>query len=275
MSDPTESDQPPAKRRQSGRSPAYPAISLPTAIERARTLYRQEKQFATPVDSLVKHWGYSTLNGPAGLALAALKKYGLVDDEGTKDERRVKVSDLAVRILEHPKAESRDEAVREAALKPVIHREMWAEYGEDLPSDSNLIWTLSRERGFTESGAREFVKEYRETLDFASLGSNEPSSDNYSEEDLTATRVPSGLGALDEMEPMGQARITFSDKRRSISAVQTYTVPVGVGENVIVQGEFPITEAKWAQFIAVLSAMKPALVALEPSGDDPSEGKDD
>ena len=46
----------------------------------------------------------------------------------------------------------------------------------------------------------------------------------------------------------------------------TLTIPVPVigGSPVTVVGEFPITEAAWSQFMAVLAAMKPGLVASEP-----------
>lgn len=247
-----------ARRRTTGRSPSYPAISLPVAIERARSLYSKEKQFATPLDAVVKHWGYTTLNGPAGLAVAALKKYGLVTEEGSKSERRVQVSDLAVRILEHPIAASREEAIREAALKPVIHQEMWQTYGDDLPSDSNLIWTLSRERGFTESGAREFMREYRDTLEFAKLGDGadvpDADEDVESEDDEPTSSEQSSQPARPTIDHAPTAA-------KSSSRVQTYTVPVGVGSNVIVQGEFPLSDLEWSQFMAVLNAMRPGLVS--------------
>ena len=43
---------------------------------------------------------------------------------------------------------------------------------------------------------------------------------------------------------------------------QTYTIPVPIigGKPVMIEGEFPISEAAWAQFLAVLAAMKPGLV---------------
>lgn len=40
----------------------------------------------------------------------------------------------------------------------------------------------------------------------------------------------------------------------------SYAIPVAQGENVTIEGEFPLTEAKWTQFMAVLSAMKLGLV---------------
>jgi len=43
-------------------------------------------------------------------------------------------------------------------------------------------------------------------------------------------------------------------------SVRTFPIPLVGGATVVVQGEFPITEQDWLQFLAVLHAMKPGLV---------------
>lgn len=40
-------------------------------------------------------------------------------------------------------------------------------------------------------------------------------------------------------------------------------LPVSIDEWAVLQADFPLTEAKWNQMLAVLTAMKPALVAPE------------
>jgi hypothetical protein len=50
----------------------------------------------------------------------------------------------------------------------------------------------------------------------------------------------------------------------SDSGVLTIPVPVVGGNPITVEGEFPVSEAAWEQFMAVLAAMKPGLVAHEP-----------
>lgn len=47
-------------------------------------------------------------------------------------------------------------------------------------------------------------------------------------------------------------------------APSTYMIPVRAGESVLLEGDFPINEAEWNQFMAVLVAMKPGLVAEHP-----------
>jgi hypothetical protein len=46
--------------------------------------------------------------------------------------------------------------------------------------------------------------------------------------------------------------------------VLTYAVPVAAGTDVTIEGNFPLSEAEWTQFLAVLAAMKPGLVGQRP-----------
>lgn len=72
-------------------------------------------------------------------------------------------------ILANPAEQARREAIRRARLDPAIHRELWDKYGATPPSDVNLRWELTRRKGFTETGADEFIPEYRATVAFAQL----------------------------------------------------------------------------------------------------------
>ena len=64
------------------RSPRAPSIDLETALASARKLYAEEKGNATPVDTAMRHWGYTSRNGRSLTLVAAVKQYGLIQDEG-------------------------------------------------------------------------------------------------------------------------------------------------------------------------------------------------
>jgi len=257
-----------------GRSPSYPSITLQKAIERAGQLFKVERQYPTAVEAVVRHWGYAGVTGPAGMTVAALKKYGLAEDEGSKSERKLRLTDLAVQILNHPDPEARAAAIREAALMPAIHREMWDRYGAELPSDGNLMWMLQREDSFTETGAQEFIRQYRSTVDFANLtqaGSDQPTESRQDDD---------GSGSFSDDEPKQQSEVmtralearAAGEKRSRESALReakgdfgmgatsdatSVAIPLPSGGSIIVQAVLPLSEANWIYFTAVLGAMKP------------------
>lgn len=161
---------PTAHRPAKGRSPSYPGIPLEVAIARARTIYDKEGRHPAPMGAITGHWGYkSPTTGPASVTYAALIKFGLLTAEGTGVDRLGRLSQLAMDILVKPNP---SDEIREAALHPPIHAEMWSEYGPDLPSDENLRYRLVAQRGFTENGCQDFIRQYRDTVTFAKLASH-------------------------------------------------------------------------------------------------------
>lgn len=253
-------------RRPKGRSPSYPAINLEVAVQRARELYERDRQHAVPVVTAVKRWGYKSLNGPAAQALAALKKFGLAEDEGTGDARRVRVADLAVEILANPDPGARRAAIQEAALRPAIHREMWAEFGPDLPSDEALRWELTRERSFTETGAAEFIRSYKATVAFAHLAAGRVEPVQVAVQDTVQGSIQDVVqdeANDDKPSHMDSFPATFAPSKpmQTSASSRAFPIPLIGGGIVTVEGDFPLSEQDWSHFITVLNAMKPGLVS--------------
>jgi hypothetical protein len=263
-----------AVTEQPRRSPAYPALDLRTAIERARALYANERKHPAPIPAAVKHWGYKGPNGRTNGIIGALKQYGLIVDQGSGPNRKIQVTDAAVRILEHPIESERLAAVQKAALLPRIHAEMWAKYGPDMPSDDTWAWNLREDRNFTETGAAEFVREYKATVAFAQLAGadveDREALDGLQEDDLDdgsvyaddrpGTRSVIMQRALDDKRvheaAVRQARADFG-----LPEPMTATpIPLPGGGAIVLQALLPISEANWRYFTAVLEAMKPGLV---------------
>lgn len=159
------------KGRKRGRSPSYPAINLKIALEKASILYQKEGKHPTPTSTAMSDMGYSPRSGAGIVALAALKKFGLIEDEGSGPDRVVKLSDLALDIILSPDDDSIEkiQAIQHAALFPPVHSELWKEFDGSLPSSGNLRHNLIRKRNFTDSGANEFIRQFSDTIAFAKL----------------------------------------------------------------------------------------------------------
>ena len=164
-------DPHPNGKRSRTRSPAYPYIALPNALEKAAVLWQVEGRHAAAVNVAMQHWGYKEDSSTGYSCVAALKKFGLVDHEGMGDTRQVKLSDRALAILldKDPDSDGRRDALRAAALGPRIHAELWERYGTELPSDQSLKRYLVLERGFNEAAVDELLDEYKQTMTFAGL----------------------------------------------------------------------------------------------------------
>jgi hypothetical protein len=164
-----------AKKPRQGRSPGFPFIPLSKALERVETFRIAEggrpKHFA-PLTSAAKAWGIGPKTGQALQTIAALGQFGLIEFEGMAEARSLRPSDVALRILLDKQLNSpeREELIQRLALKPKIHKELWEKWGENFPSDPTFETYLVRDRGFSESGARDLIAEYKDTISFAKLG---------------------------------------------------------------------------------------------------------
>lgn len=241
-------------RPPKGRSPSYPGIPLSTAVQRARVLKENAGRHQVPMANITGYWGYKTpYTGPASVTYAALKKYGLLDEEGSGDARMGKLSDLGWDILMNPDPMP---SIQKAALLPAIHREIWELYGDDLPPEDAMRFEFVGKRGFTDSGFTDFLRVYRETIAFAQLSS----AGNLPEE----PDPPKKAGAHESRREQQRRGGGVSQ-----DGILTIPVPVIGGAPIVIEGEFPVSEAAWSQFIAVLQAMKPGLVAEpKPSQDE-------
>lgn len=259
--DETASSTAPATKRPKHRSPSYPGISLEVAVARARQIYERERQHRTPVDAVLSHWGYSSKSSGGLVALAALKKYGLLDDSGSGPDRVAWVTDLAVDAMENPDPDQMTTAIQTAALMPTIHAEMWNRFGATLPSDQNLRWELVRQKDFTESGAAEFISNYKETLEYAGLDMDDTVDGE------AADANGNGGGDENDQRDDGTGHKPLRD-RAPRPNVTTIPLPLIDGGQASVEFEGPITEAAWAQFLGMLELLKPGVIERQAAADE-------
>lgn len=146
---------------QQGRSPRYPRISLETAVGYARRFYDEAHRAAVDVDTAARLMGFSGKSGASQIALGAVRQFGLVDGlRGT-----IKISDLAMRVLQPSSADEEEEAWHEAAFSPGVYDAVVAHFDGELPrSDEAIKAYLIRSAGFSKAGAEDCITTLRRTL---------------------------------------------------------------------------------------------------------------
>jgi hypothetical protein len=242
------------------RGPAVPTINLEKAIGLMRKVWEKEKRNAAPVASVVNHWGYKAKSSGGFLAIASLKRFGLLDEHGSNEKRTLKLSNLALDLLKHEATDLAEylRLLKTAALNPKFHREMWTKYGTELPSDQTIESYLVFDQHFSEDTAKDFIREYKDTIAFAKLaeGDTVPETGGQNE---TADENQEKTPKIDPPAP------PQTPKGPSMSAnVRYLSIPLDIGDAPVPMG---MSKGDWRIFIDALRVFKSRIV----KGDDGSQ----
>jgi hypothetical protein len=217
-----------------GRSPAYPYISLGKAVERLQTVVDAGVgRNAYPPETFYKLWDIGSQSSGARGTMAALNHFGLVDYDGRGEVRKVKVSDLGLKIAldKVPGSPERAQALQLAALTPGIHSDLYQRYQHMLPADVVLATYLTRDRGYNASAVDALIDEYKDTLAFAGLDKPEAKNDSVASDPLDPLPpAPVKVGDIVQIEINGAFQLK---EPKPIEEIQEYE-----GEKwVFVKGE--------------------------------------
>ncbi|HSK79494.1 MAG TPA: hypothetical protein VLQ45_23775 [Thermoanaerobaculia bacterium] len=146
------------------RSPSYPALSLPEALDRARTLYEKEHRAEVRPEMAVSYWGFVPSSSGGRRIRTALEAFGLLEGED-----RIRITDRAVRLLLDESGPERERLLGETALLPPLYARLWERYGPNPPAPRELRLKLILDDGFNENSVDGFIRSYLETLEFAGL----------------------------------------------------------------------------------------------------------
>ncbi|MFZ5524972.1 MAG: hypothetical protein ACOY9D_12960 [Pseudomonadota bacterium] len=164
------------------RSPQFPFISLGKCVDRAKELEAEYGSNSGRPSNIVKAWKYAEKSSGGIQTIAALVAFGLLEELGTGDERKLKLSPLAMTILKDKRPSNAEKAIKEAAIKPKVIQELWAEWGANRPPDHECQSILHLDKNFTEDAAQRLLKVFDDTISYAKLAEEDKNEDNEPEE---------------------------------------------------------------------------------------------
>jgi hypothetical protein len=154
----------------------FPAEPLSKALDQARLLYKIAQSTPIPVPAAAKRWGYTEKSSGGPQTVACLKMYGLLQDSGSGQARRVRLSENAIKIIRDPRdiSQERDSLVGEAAVRPSLHRAIIDHFGGTLPpSDEALKTYLVFDVGLRDDAVNDCMRVFAETMAFAKIGGSD------------------------------------------------------------------------------------------------------
>ena len=150
---------------QRDRSPGYPIVALGEALGRLAEFEAHFKRGGAPPARAGEAWGIKA-KAYTDRIVAALRYFGLMDYQDHGGARLVVVSDEGRRYLRAQRDETRQEVIAGAALRPKQIARYWTVWGAHRPPDAACLDELILVNGFSETGAREFLKVYDGTISF-------------------------------------------------------------------------------------------------------------
>ncbi len=144
------------------RSPAYPQYGLRRALEMIASVYAGAHRAEISNEAAAGLMGYKSMSGPATAGIGAVKQFGLLEGR----DPRLRVTNLALSILEPMDDAEKIESLWAAANAPAPFAELFREFGKKKPAENVLRSIAVRRFGFSGSGADKFVSVYLDTLSF-------------------------------------------------------------------------------------------------------------
>ena len=232
------------------RSPSYPSIDLKKALNRAEVLYKNEKRHEVLISVVLKHWGFQSSGSTNGTReIAALKQFGLLSDAGSGEHRKVRLTERALNAV-LPKDDSEESSkettqiLKECALSPAIHEDLWSTFNGDLPSDETLARHLIMNKNFNDKHVDKFIAQFRDTVEFAQLEKGSPNSASEGNSLQAATEAPGNRkGDKDHQDEMRELPIPLISQK-----VAVVKVP------------YPMLDEDFDYFMDVLNLLKRGLV---------------
>ncbi|PNG26438.1 hypothetical protein [Methylocella silvestris] len=158
-----------ANKAKRERSPSFPFIPLPVAVQRLAAFEDYFKRHPAPARRAGLAWGMKGDSSQAGQTLAALKSFGLVEYSGAKDGLVASLSDDARNYLRAQQDSIKREILSRLALRPRLIAMYWEKWGPDRPPDPVCLDDLVLKMSFNQAGAETFLKVYDATIAFAGL----------------------------------------------------------------------------------------------------------
>jgi hypothetical protein len=149
----------------------FPFINLEKAIARARELYDADQRGnEMPISGAFAVWKYSEKSSGGFQTVAALKMYGLLEDAGSKEARKVKLTKHALDYFRDEREEMRAGKLKAFATNPglfaILFNKHW---GAEVPNDAVARSQLKVDGELNEQSARAALGIYKENMAFAKL----------------------------------------------------------------------------------------------------------
>ena len=217
------------------RSPAYPFISLKTAMDRLSAFESKFGRHPAPLDKAGLAWDLKADSSQAAQTLSAMKYFGLLEYAGATEHRAAVITEQARNYLRTQQATLKADMLKSFALKPKSMQNYWAKWSADRPIDEVCLDELMLKDSYTEVAAKLFLRVYDETIAFSGLAQTDKiaSMDGNENQECETTPSPS---------PAAKERLTTNPFAVQPAALPQPSIQSFVGSVALKQDTFTLDE---------------------------------
>lgn len=251
-------------------------MALDEAEDLVRKLYAGDGMHTVDREVAVGHMGYRSLNGASAQVLASLSQYGLLETAG---RGQVRLTSLAIDLIEPQSAEDRAKALAQAAYSPKLFAELKERFPTTIPSEANLRAYLIRQQ-FQPSALKAVIPAYLRTCEYLSaqnasgspVAQSQHVSPHHQPRDVQhggmQTSAPSVIPAIRQQPetPSGIRREVFGLEEGEV----VITLPTRLSAESIedIEAWLEIVTRKLRRMTIGLAAREPHSPAQEGAGDE-------
>jgi hypothetical protein len=229
----TETNEAAAQQRD--RSPAFPVVALETALQRLAEFEAHFKRIPARPEKVGDAWNIKT-KAYADRIAAALRYFGLIEYQGAGKDRSVVISEEGRKYLRTQQEDKKQELVKTAALRPKQIATFWNDWGVNRGADAACLDSLM-DKGFSEAGARDFLKVYDATITYAGLSSSDKMVTDLAGPEPGAGAEDEEENSSDQPPPQKKAKIMVGERE-----LTTGLLAKNASFRLIVTGEIGVKE---------------------------------
>jgi hypothetical protein len=206
----------------------FPFINLAKSLERGKAIFENDKGgkgLKMPV--AFSAWGYSDKSSGGFQTVAALKAYGLLEDEGANDDRSVKLTMEARQYCQSGLDDDRAKLCENFAARPPLMSHLLEHWGRGTVADPVARTYLKTGVGLNEQSARSALGIYKDNLSFISSkglvkGADAAGEPSTNEDDRDASFGNARVGDLIDYEVGGTIANPSPLRVRALSPDQAW-----------------------------------------------------
>ena len=156
------------------RSPKFPYVGMNEGEQILKNFFGQHGENYVPIILAYTSLGMNPKSSSTNRIISSLLDYGVLEDEGANEDKRLKISNVGIRLIKESREPNKLELKRKIVLSDEMMNTAFGKFKQVLPNENTMSSVLELDLGFTDRAATRFIKVIRDNYAYAELNKYNP-----------------------------------------------------------------------------------------------------